>query len=274
MRVILYPNGAVVNNVLEIELIPGTTVSTKISIPGYVAGSFSIITDLNYTYDVVADTLLIDIFVPPSYSEGMTSLVVSYGTINISGYLHYTYDIISDVASRTVTITNNSGSAFMSEIAVAEGDDIYTAVEVDYGIVGTLEVNEGTQTYPLQANISTSVFFNIFPYTMDVSLVVEMLIDEQQPLPGTLTILSDSTEMDVPVMSSTTILSAPYGMVEVQRVEDTDQFVIGVRDISLIRVVIAGNRTLVRTDTYQQVPFTQEQGAILFSAQPGTYLLK
>lgn len=274
MRVILYPNGSVVNNSLDVDLIPGTTVQSEVTIPGYVAGSMSVVTDLQYDYAVVGDIITISIYVPPTYgASGTTSLVLSYATISIYGKLAYIHDVTTGETARSVDITNDSGSSFYAEVGVAEGDDIYTATEVDYAIVGSLEIEQGSARYPLDSDVYGEVIYNLFPDTMSVNLIAKISVSGQDPLPGTLTIVSEESTIDVPIISGTTLLGVPEDVVDIQEIQNTNQYIITTRETVPLRVVMNAI-SVTNTITGEDIPFVQDEAAILFLARPGSYLLK
>jgi hypothetical protein len=275
MRAILYPNGAILNNSLDVNLTPGTNMTVDLYIPGYVAGSFSLITDLQYDFEVVDDTVHANIYVPPTYgASGPTTLVATYGTVSIYGNLIYNYDILTDTSSRSVSITNSSGTPFKAEIGIAEGEDIYTATEVDYGIVGNLTVESGTKVYPLESDVVIVVLYNIFPQTMTVNIVVDITAGGQEPLPGTLVISSDQTSIEIPIVSGSTIINIPESGVSIIQVSNTNEYVIVVSMTAPVRVVVDGTPSLTIGVRGDIVPYQQGQGFITFLASPGLYLLK
>lgn len=276
MRVILYPNGSVINNSLHVDLVPGGRTQTQISIPGYIAGSLSLLTDLEYEYNVNGDNISISVYVPPTYgASGTASLVMSYATTSIYGNLLYLYTfdgLISD-SRRFVTITNNTGSSFNAEIGVSQGSDIYTATDVDYGIVGSLDIMEGSQTYPLESDLYISIIYNVFPETTSVNLVARVSVSGQDPLPGILNMVFQDSSVEVPITSGVTIIGTPENVIDVQQIQDIGQYIISVRDNVRVRVVMNAT-SVINSITGEDIPFSREDSAILFFARPGSYILK
>lgn len=220
MRIILFPNGAVVNNNLKINLIPGKEIESHITIPGYVAGTLTAITSLAYDYTVDAGVIHIRMYVPQNYgASGEAELSLAYATTSIHGNVYYIYDVESGSITRSVSITNNSGTAFESDIGIAvpttEDEivplDIHEARQVSYVQVGNLIVNEGTQMYQLPSSMQEiEIFFNVDIKNSRVWMYIHISVDGGSPAPGIL-VISD------PVFHTQIYIEDSYTITDVQQ---------------------------------------------------------
>lgn len=272
MRIILFPNGSIVENNIDLDLTPGH-ITTDIVVPGFIPDTLELSTDLGYDTSIANDVITIDIFVPEDYgASGPSSILVSYATTDISGVLVYQYDVGSGHVSRGVFIANNSGQSFSSEIAVAEDQDIYGALGSDqilYGIVGTLDVRQGSHFYNLPASINVSVIYNVFPSTRNTNISLEIDVGGNDPLPGSMTLSFPGESFSFDLTSRYAQVAIPEKIILLSNIS-SNQYSVQSAVTGPIRIV---DTTLSAVDK-DGVPisFSYEDGAI-FDATPGTYIL-
>lgn len=218
MRVILFKNGAVINNTINVNLVPSNVTETYISIPGYVAGSLTLITDLEYDYTVDGDIIHIRIYVPQDYgATGETSIVISYASTSIYGTIYYIYDADTGVSSRLISITNNSGTDFEAEIGVAEQNDIHAVHELSYAIVGEDLVREGTHLYQVPTDIITHLSFYVDIPDERVWTFIDMEVNGGEPLPGEIVVSHPVFRIETEVEGGLTITDEPQDAVILER---------------------------------------------------------
>lgn len=246
MRVILLPNGAVIDNYLDVDIVRGQTIETDIRIPGYVPGTLTLITDIPYNHELVpgTDIIRIRMYIPTDYGgEGQTQIVISYGTTSIYGIVFYIYDIDTRSTSRILAITNNTGSTFYAEIGVGEGGDIHKEREVTYVIVGDITVMEGTHQYTLPATIDSTLSFYVDVRSGSIYEQIDMVVNGGVPIPGVFIANYNNYHLNVPIEGSRTITDMGSGGVAY----DVDTHTLHVYIPTIIHLVGVRNVEIVST---------------------------
>ena len=271
MRIILFPNGAVVNNFLDVDIQLGKVIEKHISIPGYIPGTLSLTTSLGYEYTIDNNIITIYLYVSDHYgATGPTSIAISYGTTSIYGGVYYELNTETNSTTRSVVINNNTASEFEAEICVSEGTDIHRANEFVYVKVGDALVKEGEDVYPLTANI-----ISVFSYYIDLSLMtvylgVKMTVNGGEPIPGTLVLINPFYTIYTPIGGENTIAHIIQDAVTISSNNGIYTLVVqspGVIHLSGVSsATIDGPQGIVSYNIYND--------SIIFYVTPGTYTIK